>query len=389
MKILQVVSYFPPAYDFGGPAKVAYQIAKELVKKKHNVVVYTSDAKDLGSRLSVDHFKVVDGIKVHYFKNLAMMPVKKLKLFVSPQMISKVEKEVQTFDVIHLHEYRTFQNIIVQHYARKYGIPYILQAHGTLPRSIAKQRLKWFYDVSFGYRLLKGASKVIALNQMEADQYRGIGVPKEKIEIIPNGINLLEYGDLPTRGCFKKKFGVDENEKIVLYLGRIHRIKGIDILVKAFANVIKELHNVRLVLVGPDDGYLDEVEYLIKVRKIQDKVLITGPLYNKNKIEAYVDADVYVLPSRYEIFGMTVLEAMACGTPILLSKKCGLADFVDGNVGLTFDSNPEALDALLVKVFTFQEQLSDFSRNCKEAVKVFEIRNLVERLEELYIKIVE
>ena len=102
-----------------------------------------------------------------------------------------------------------------------------------------------------------------------------MGVPEEKIAIIPNGIDLSEYASLPPEGSFKKKFGIKEKEKIVLYLGRIHKIKGIDILVKAFANVIKKLDSVRLVVVGPDDGYLSELQALIKALRIEDNVLIT------------------------------------------------------------------------------------------------------------------
>lgn len=103
MRILQVVSCFPPAYAFGGPVKVAYQIAGELVKRKHEVVVYTSDAKDLWSRLSIDPVEVVDGIRVHYFRNLALTTVRRSKLFITPRVVSRAREEVESFDVIHFH----------------------------------------------------------------------------------------------------------------------------------------------------------------------------------------------------------------------------------------------------------------------------------------------
>jgi len=170
MKILQVVPYFPPAYAFGGPVKAAYQISKELVRKGHEVVVYTTDAKDFDSRLEMSSNNTVDGIKVHRFRNVSLTFVKKLKLFITPQLISFAGKEVKKFDVIHLHEIRTFQNIMIRHYAYRYGVPYVLQAHGSLPRIMAWRRLKWIYDVFFGYRLLRGTSKVIALSRVEADQ---------------------------------------------------------------------------------------------------------------------------------------------------------------------------------------------------------------------------
>ena len=155
---------------------MVYQFSRELVKRENEVVVYTSDAKDFGSRLRINSDKVVDGIMVHYFRNLALMPVKLFKLFITPQLVSYAKKEVKKFDVIHLHEYRTFQNIVIAHYAKKHSVPYVLQAHGSLPRMMAKRRLKWIYDVFFGNKLLRDGSKVIAVNQMEAKQYRSIGV---------------------------------------------------------------------------------------------------------------------------------------------------------------------------------------------------------------------
>jgi len=384
MKILQVVSYFPPAYAFGGPVKVAYQISRELVRRKHEVVVYTSDVNDFGSRLSINPVKVVDGIRVHYFRNLAMMPVKKLKLFIMPHMVSVAREEVKKFDVIHLHEYRTFQNIVIAHYTKKNCVPYVLQAHGTLPRIIAKQRLKWIYDVLFGHRVLRDASKVIALSRTEVQHYRGVGVPEEKIEVIPNGIDLSEYGDLPAKGSFKKKFSIDEDEKTILYLGRIHRIKGLDVLVKAFANIVEKLDDVRLVIVGPDDGYLSELEALIKVLKIDDNVLISDPLYGRDKLEAYVDADVCVLPSRYETFPMTILEAVACGTPIILTDYCGITEYFRDKVGLVVKPIPKNLVDALLKILQEEELREFFRGNCQKVIGEFDISKTILQLEEVY-----
>jgi glycosyltransferase involved in cell wall biosynthesis len=388
LKILQVVPYFPPAQAFGGPVKVAYQTAKELVKRKHKVVVYTSDVKDFGSRLRVGSDNVIDGIRVHYFRNLALTLVKKFKLFITPELVSRAKKEVEKFDVIHLHEYRTFQNIVIAHYAKKYGVPYVLQAHGSLPRIMAKQRLKWIYDALFGYRLLKGASRVIALSRVEAEQYKSVGVPEEKIEVIPNGIDLSEYADLPPKGCFREKLGIKEEEKIVLYLGRIHRVKGLDILVKAFAKVIEGLGDVRLVVVGPDDGYLNELKALINGLKIEDNVLILGPLYGEDKLEAYVDADVYVLTSRYETFPMSLLEAVACGTPVILTESCGVTEYFRDKVGLVVDLNPDHLCQALLEMLLDRDRRNVFREKCKTVIKQFEISKSVSKLEEVYEEIV-
>jgi len=394
MKILQVVPYFPPAYAFGGPVKVAYQVSRELVKRGHEVVVYTSDAKGFGSRLRIDSDNNVDGIRVHYFRNLALTLVKKFKLFITPQLVSRAKEEVKKFDVIHLHEYRTFQNIVVAHYAKKCGVPYVLQARGSLPRIMAWQRLKWVYDVLFGYRLLRDASKVIALTRTEAQQYRDMGVLEEKIAIIPNGIDLSEYGNLPPKGSFKKKFNIDEDEKIILYLGRIHVIKGIDILVKAYAYAVKELglNDVLLVIAGSDDGYLGELKQLLSSLDMTNDVLLTGPLYGKDKLEAYVDAEVFILPSRYETFPNVVLEAYACSKPVIASNVESIPDIIShGKTGLLFRAGDvQELAKRIAYMLTRPEEARNMGHRARKLVKEkFSIDKIVDSLEVLYEEILK
>ena len=385
MKILQVVSYFHPAYAFGGPIKVAYQISRELVKRKHEVVVYTSDAKDLNSRLSVDPVEVVDGIKVWYMRNLGLIPLKTSKLFITPRLVSSAREELEKFDLIHLHEYRTFQNIFVRHYAKKYGIPYVLQAHGTLPRIMSKQRLKRIYDVFFGYRLLRDASKVIALSKMEAEQYRVMGVPEPKIEVVPNGIDLSEYANLPPKGSFKKKFSIDDDDKIVLYLGRIHESKGLDLLAHAFNILTKDLSNVRLVLVGPDDGYAAMFSKLIADLGLEEKVLLTGYVDERSKLAALVESDVFVTP-RFYGFPVTFLEACLAGCPIATASN--ELDWIHDNVGYVVENSPVALAKAISNIIQNEDVYKEFRNNCRQTIERFNISRTVSLIEKIYEEIV-
>jgi len=383
MRILQVVPYF---YPYAGPVEVAYGISKKLIERSHEVVMYTSDVKNKYSRID-NESENVNGMKIHYVRILGASVARQMKLFITPEMISTVKEEIKNVDVIHLHEYRTFQNIVISHYAKKQGVPYVLQAHGSLPRIMAKQWLKWIYDVLFGYRLLRDASKVIALSRMEAEQYRGMGVPEEKIAVIPNGIDLSEYGDLPPKGYFKKRFDIDEDEKIALYLGRIHKIKGIDILVKAFAEVNEKLNDVRLVIVGPDDGYLSELKLMIKALKIENNVLIVGPLYGEEKLEAYIDADVYVLPSKYETFPIGLLEAYSCGKPVVASRVGGLKDLVvDEKTGLLVEpGDVKQLQRSMLYLLNNYNKAKEMSLKGRDIVREnFTIEKVVDRLERLY-----
>jgi glycosyltransferase involved in cell wall biosynthesis len=391
MKILQVVPYFPPAYAFGGPVKVAYQISRELIKRGHEVVVYTTDAKDFDSRLEANSSNTIEEMKVRRFRNLSLTLVKKLKLFITPQLALFARKEVKKFDIIHLHEYRTFQNIVIHHYARKYDVPYVLQAHGSIPRIDSWRKLKWIYDILFGYRLLRGASRVIALSNVEAEQYKRVGVPEEKIAIIPNGIDLSEYTELPPKGSFKRKFNISEEKKIILYLGRIHKTKGIDLLVKAYAHLVNEMkcRDIVLVIAGPDDGYLNDTKALANSLGLHNSVMFTGFISSKDKLRALVDAEVFVTPSFYG-FPMTFLEACAVGMPVVTTSLGDTLEWIDRNVGYVTQPTPQDLAEAIYGIISDDELHRRFSRNCIEIVKSkFSIENVVERLERVYEEVVK
>lgn len=383
MKILQMNPAFYPAMAYGGTVTISYQISKELVRRGHEVTVYTSDTLDKNRRQETK-FSEIDGIKVYYFRNLSNT-LAWHRFVVTPGLISQLSKEIKNFDIVHLHGTRNFQNIFVHHYAKKYGIPYVLQAHGSSPRIIEKKRLKKLYDWVWGYNILRDASKVVALTKIETEQYKKMGVDENKIEIVPNGIDLSEYENLPKRGGFRRKYKIKDDEKIILYLGRIHKIKGIDLLVKAFADLIKELDNIGLVIVGPDDGFLSTLKKQIKDLKISNRILFTGPLYERDKLRAYIDADVYVLPSVYETFGITVLEASACGTPIITTNNGDELDWIDDKVGYVVEYGKDQLQDAIVKMLSDKELRRRFGEEGKRLVREeFGWDKSVKRLEVLY-----
>jgi glycosyltransferase involved in cell wall biosynthesis len=319
LKILQVLPFFTPAR--GGSVTVPYALSKELAKRGHNITIIASDFEfDAEYAKSIESY----GVKVVVFPCVVH-----LGLFLySPKMKKWLRENIKKFDIIHMHNFRSYQNNIVHTYAKLHGVPYLVQAHGSVLPFFQKQNLKKVYDWVWGNKILRDATKVIAITNTEAEQYRTMGVNENKIEIVPNGIDLSEFENLPKRGRFRKKYGIGDDEKIVLYLGRIHKIKGIDILVESFADLAKELDKVRLVIVGPDDGYLETIKNKISTLSLEEKITITGPMYGVDKLGAYVDADVYVLPSIYEVWSITALEAIMCRTQIIITNDCGCSEIV-------------------------------------------------------------
>jgi glycosyltransferase involved in cell wall biosynthesis len=384
MKILQIVCYFYPAWAYGGPPRNVYGLCKELVKRGHEITVYTTDVFDAGHRLKKTQ-EVVDGIEIKRFRNISNYVAFHHHIFLSPGMISAVRDNIKNFDIVHLNDYRTLQNLWAHHYARKYAIPYVLQARGSLVNIITKQRLKQLFDVMGGYNLLRDASRLIAVAPLEVDLYKDMGVSNNKIDIVPNGIDLAQFENLPKRGSFKQKHGLMDNNQVILFLGRIHKRKGVDLLISAFAELIKEFDKARLVIAGPDDGYLPTLKSLTKELGLNDRVLFVGPLYGEEKLSAYVDADIYALMASYEIFGVTILEALSCETPVVVADDCGIADIIRNKAGLVVPHEKEPLTKALYSLLADDKMRQCFGRNGKALIwQNYSWGKIAEQMERVY-----
>jgi glycosyltransferase involved in cell wall biosynthesis len=235
-----------------------------------------------------------------------------------------LKANIKNFDIIHMHNFRSYQNNVVHYYAKKYDIPYILHAHGGIPRIIEKQNLKKLYDLVWGNKILRDATKVIAVSKVEIEQYKKMCVDDDKIVVIPNGLDVESFKDLPEYGQFRKKYDIKEKH-IILFLGRMHRRKGIDFLIKAFSE-LKQIEDIVLVIAGPNEGYRTELEKLVKNLNLRDSVKFID--YIDNISEVYQDANVLVYPSLYEIFGLVPFEAIMCGIPVIVTDDCGCGELV-------------------------------------------------------------
>jgi len=391
MKILQVINAYYPPYSSGGAAFVAHNISKALARKGHQVTVYTTNVL---SRDKLFTFRrnsyLKNGVKVYYFSNTIYKP--SIHIYFSKELLDAVRKNIVEYDVIHLHEYRSYIGIITAYYSKKFGVPYVLQAHGQLPEIGAWRGLKRLFDIFFGYRLLRGASRVIALSRVEAKQYKHMGVPEEKIAIIPNGIDLSEYANLPPKGSFKKKFNIPEDRKIILYLGRIHKAKGIEFLIKAYAYLTNKMNfkGAVLVIAGPDDGYLSEVKSLVYDLSVSNSVLFTGLLSEEDKIRAYVDSDVVVNVEPLNVYGLVPLEAAACSAPVIVSKTNAISEIVlNGKFGFSVKyGDVISLASMLHRVLNDEELTENLGKNGRKYV----LDNLgwdkiVEKYEQVYEKV--
>lgn len=316
MKILHVTPYFSP--QMGGAAIVPYDIARQLAYRGHQVTVVTSDFGLQASRFPDQPYDLV------VFPNW----IARSGFYISPGLAGWLRQHMTGFQIVHLHTVRTFQNILAARQAQHAAVPYILQAHGTLPVIVARQAAKRIYDLLFGHRLLRNASGFIAVSRLEDEQYKAFGILPEKIARIANGVDLDEYSHLPEKGVFRSRLGISSTAKVILFLGRLHAIKGLDFLIRAFAALHPDLPDARLILAGPDEGDRSRLELLAASLGVAAAVHFPGPQYGVDKLAAYVDADLLCYPSAYEIFGLVPFEALLCGAPVVVSKESGMGQLI-------------------------------------------------------------
>lgn len=390
MNILQVTLGFYPAEAWGGPVKIVYQNSRELIRRGHQVTVCCSNLFDKHRKISrsTTHDEI-EGIHVIYFNtwNIPFWPGTLGPVWM-PDLSSFIQQNLSQYDIIHLNGYRNLINLPFVAGAEKYKIPLVLQPHGTLPVIVNTYFLKKFYDLVLGRRELNTANAMIVGQASERLQAISIGYPESKTVTIPNGIDLATYSALPDRGQIRKKYGIPENSPVILFLARINRKKGADMLVRAFSKL--EVEGAFLVLAGPDDGQLNEVNQLIKELQLQEKVIITGLLTGEEVKSAFVDADIFVLPCRKDTFPFAIIEACALGRPMVITDQCEIAGLLDGLCATVtpFDENQFAL--AMTELLVDHQKYLKYQRNCNKVLQdSFSIHAVVDQLEQLYTRVVE
>lgn len=327
MRVLHVVQAM--SKKFGGVQAVLHGLAKAQAQSGLKVEVATTNIDTpMGGILDVPTDRPVEwcGIKIHYF------PVQNISLLFSFPFRKYLKSNCPRFDIIHIHGLYRFPVTYAGWLARKKGVPYIIRPHGSLDPFLYKQSsygqwalpLKRLYENLFDIPNLHHASAIhyTAQEEMERVSFLKLRTPAV---IIPNGIDWQQYAVLPEPGTFREHIGLDSHIPLVLFLGRINFKKGLDLLVPSFARVVEKFPDAHLAIVGPDnEGYGRKVRQWCREQGIEDKVFFVDHLGPEEVKQAYVDADVFVLSSYTENFGMTVVEAMACGCPVVISDQVNI-----------------------------------------------------------------
>ncbi len=336
MRVLKTVQSYFPFQERGGTVSKVRAIARGLVCRGHDVTVLTADLgiPDHNSDGRFHRFKwgwrsEQDGVEAIYLSTLAGYRA----TTVNPALFRFCASCVPSFDIVHIYGLYDFLGPATGRICRRNAIPYVLEPMGMYRPIIRNVALKKLYRRIIGSRLAEGANFLVATSELERGELVGAGLNPERIVIRRNGLDIP--GRLPRRGEFRSRFRLPESATLVLFLGRIVSKKRPDLLIQAFADWRRkssDTHNSFLIIAGPKEGdrYVRSLESLAQSLGVSERVLFVGPLYDRDKWRAYCDADVFVLPSENENFGSTAAEAAACGTPVIVTNRCGVAPFVEG-----------------------------------------------------------
>ncbi|MGI8838999.1 MAG: glycosyltransferase [Pyrinomonadaceae bacterium] len=397
MRILKTTQTYYPYLSKGGPPTKVRAIAKELTRRGHQVTVLTALHQDEtavkqrsevgGQRSEPSEFTQGkwgleardEGVDAVYLRTLHNYRA----TTINPHLISFCARRLRDFDVVHIYGLYDLLGSAVAWFCRRRGIPYVLEPLGMFGPKVRSGRKKNLYRKLIGNALFTGAQVVVATSETERTELIAGGMDDSKILLRRNGINLDDFKTLPMRGALRSKYNVDATRPLVVFVGRLSFIKGLDLLVKAFAQLEADTH---LIIAGPDDedGCAREVKKLIDELKLHDRVTLAGPLYAEEKLQAFVDADFVVLPSRYESFGNVAAEAIACGTPVLVTDQCGIAPLVDGRAGLVVPWVVAGLRDGLQRLIDDRNLLAELRDGCESVARSLSWEEPVAAMERLY-----
>jgi glycosyltransferase involved in cell wall biosynthesis len=323
VRILQVTSYYAPAWAYGGPPRVLTDYATGLAARGHEVTVFTTDVLDAHNRAGPRH-ELRDGVHVERFPNLSNTLAWRTKKYLPPGLVLATARRISKFDVVHATDARTLATATAYLAARIAGVPFVLSAHGSLPGSNGvRGAVKAVYDRALVRPMLERAALLLAQTDHEARLYAEAGGRQQAIRLLPLPLDLSAVPERFERGFLRARAGVADGSPIVLFLGRIHHLKGLDLLAEAVAG------EAELVVVGRDDGAWDA----IAARWPQIRFL--GPLYGIERFHAYADADVFALtPRHWEETSVAALEAAACGTPVVVTEQADIPNLAASGGGL-------------------------------------------------------
>lgn len=368
MKILMLTWEYPPRI-VGGIARVVHDLSKRLIKDGHEVTVVTyRDSAD------VPEYENDKGVNVYRVDNYMIHPNNFIDwiMQLNFNMLSKATEIINKeggFDVIHAHDWLV--TYAAKSLKNAYDIPIVATIHATEAgrnSGIHDETQRYINDTE--WLLTYEATEVIVnSNYMKNEIQRLFGLPFDKINVIPNGINLSNFTGIERDYDFRRQYAMD-NEKIILYVGRLVYEKGVQHLIAAMPKILSNYNDTKLIIAGRG-GMMDELRAEASNLGLNDKIYFTGYLNSKQVQKMYKCADVAVFPSTYEPFGIVALEAMLAGVPTVVSDVGGLDEIVTHGVdGMkSYAGNANSIADSVTALLYDHQLATNVSKKAKQKVK--------------------
>jgi glycosyltransferase involved in cell wall biosynthesis len=396
MRILKITQAYHPFWSRGGPAVKVRSIARELVRQGHAVTVLTADLgfgsaeialagafrNGHGWRSNLDDVETVYLPTQCCYRNVT----------VNAGVIRFCRRRLRDFEIVHVYGLYDALGPVVARFCRQYEVPYIVEPLG-MTRPIDRGFL-----LKKAWRRLVGpylsdAYKMIATSNQEREELLEDGFASNRVVLRHNGIDLEEFRSVPPSGTFRAKAGLRDGERYILFLGRVIPRKGADLLIEALPQLSDQTGptgfspaRAKLVIAGPEgeSGYLAFLRAKARSLQVGHRVAFTGPLYGDDKKAALAGADVFVLPSRYENFGNTAAEAIACGTPAIVTDRCGIAPIINGRAGLVTTYDSGAVARMLNDLLENENLYQRLKAGCPQVAGEISWDGLVREMQSLY-----
>jgi glycosyltransferase involved in cell wall biosynthesis len=354
LRLLHVVPSYLPATRYGGPIYSVHALCAALVRQGHEVEVFTTNVDGPSvSAVPVGRPVDIDGVNVTYFATGLGR-----RLYRSPTMRTALQVRAADFDALHLHSVFLWPTLAASRAAERAGVPYLISPRGMLVADLIRKKstaIKTAWIRLFEARNIAGAAAVHMTSEVEEDEFRRLGLVARRIVVVPNGVEAPAE-----HSCRLRRVG-HSSCPTVLSLGRISWKKGLDRLIPAMAHV----EGARLLIVGNDEeGYRPTLEQLALAHGVASRVEFKGAVHGDAKWELMAAADLFVLASYSENFGNVVLEAMACGVPVVVTPEVGLASTVRASQsGLVVDGDPAILGRALAELLARPDERQRLGAN--------------------------
>jgi glycosyltransferase involved in cell wall biosynthesis len=391
MRILNVTETYAPFLEFGGPPVKVRALGEGLARSGHPVTVLTADwglekravatgGRNLAERSPFGWRRRENGVETIYLPTWLHYR----QVSWNPAVRRFCRARLGQFDVAHIFGLYDLLGPAVAAACRKHAIPYVVEPIGMFLPIVRNLRLKRMYHRLWGTRMLEGASAVVATSEQEIEELTAGGISRAKVVMRRNGVEVP--ASWPERGTFRKKLGIPAEAKVVLFLGRLSSKKSPDLLLRAFAELKRrEATPLRLVFAGPDlGGVRAQLVEMAAQLDARQEVQFAGPLFGQDKWAAYRDADVFVLPSQNENFGNTAAEAVASGTPVIVTEQCGIAPLLANQAGMVVRHEAHSVAEALIRILTDEELRRHLQAGCAKVTLDLGWGEPVREMERLY-----